>query len=143
MKENSLKYKRLRWNFAKSSRCDISRQCATVKLVRTWMSNHFSESRDQIPQERLARQVLLATPKGKWPRCRPRTRWSDYDLRPRFVPWCGAGPQPETGKPGNCPPEIFANMMASTSPTSHKLFLYVNFFSRQFFRIRMRCVIRV
>jgi len=30
-----------------------------------------------MSQERLARQVLLATPTGKRPRGRPRTRWSD------------------------------------------------------------------
>jgi len=29
-------------------------------------------------QERLARQVLLATPTGKRPRGRPKTRWPDY-----------------------------------------------------------------
>jgi len=28
--------------------------------------------------ERLVRQILLATPTEKGPRCRPRTRWSDY-----------------------------------------------------------------
>jgi len=31
-----------------------------------------------MPHERSARQVLLATPKLKWPRRRPRTRWRDY-----------------------------------------------------------------
>jgi len=30
-----------------------------------------------MPQERLARQVLLATPTGKRPSGFPRTRWSD------------------------------------------------------------------
>jgi len=28
--------------------------------------------------------------------------------------WAATGPQPGTGKPGNYPPEIFANMMAFT-----------------------------
>ena len=32
----------------------------------------------KMRQERSARQVLLATPAGKWPRRRPRTRWNDY-----------------------------------------------------------------
>jgi len=29
------------------------------------------------PNERLVRQALLAKPTGKWPRCRPRPRWSN------------------------------------------------------------------
>jgi len=32
----------------------------------------------RMPQQRLARGVLLAKPTGKRLRCRPRTRWSDY-----------------------------------------------------------------
>jgi len=35
---------------------------------------HVSTS--MIPQKRLARQVLLIIPTGKWPRGHPRTRWS-------------------------------------------------------------------
>jgi len=31
-----------------------------------------------MPHERLVRQVLLAKPTGKRPRCRPRTSWIDY-----------------------------------------------------------------
>jgi len=31
-----------------------------------------------MTQERWARQVLLATPTGKQPSGRPRTKWSDY-----------------------------------------------------------------
>ena len=31
-----------------------------------------------MSQKRWARQVLLATSTGKRPRCRPKTRWSDY-----------------------------------------------------------------
>jgi len=44
-----------------------------------------------MPHERLVRQVLLSKPTGKRPRCRPRTRWSDYisDL-----PWSGLGVEP-------------------------------------------------
>jgi len=50
-----------------------------------------------------------------------------------------------TGKPGNCPPEIFANMMLFVLHMkrffSKLCYLYVNFFSRQPFCIRMCCVI--
>ena len=59
-------------------------KCATVKFTKPWMSNHFSESRDpkgnlsQTPRKKLSRLVLLATPTGKRPKGRPRTRWNDY-----------------------------------------------------------------
>jgi len=44
------------------------------------------------------------------------------------------------------PPEYFANKMASTYSTlkgyfSKQRYLYVNFFSRQLFRMRLRCVV--
>ena len=32
----------------------------------------------RMPQERLVKQILQATPTGKRPVGRPRTRWSDY-----------------------------------------------------------------
>jgi len=32
----------------------------------------------RMSQERLAKQVLLAKPTGKYSRSRPRTRWPDY-----------------------------------------------------------------
>ena len=32
----------------------------------------------RMSQDKLARQVLLAAPTGKWPKGGPRTRWSDY-----------------------------------------------------------------
>jgi len=56
-----------------------------------------------------------------------------------------AGPQPGTGKPGNYPPEIFANMMVFVLYMkrffSKLCYLYVNVFPRQPFCIRMCCVI--
>jgi len=60
--------------------------CTAVQFAKPGMSNHFYKLRFQLHwfgylsrmlQERLARQVLLATPMGKWPGDRPRTRWSD------------------------------------------------------------------
>ena len=59
-------------------------KCAAVKFVKPWMSSHFSEQRDlryvgsamsRMSQERLARQVLLATLTRKRQRVRPSTGW--------------------------------------------------------------------
>jgi len=44
-----------------------------------------------MPHKRLVRQVLLAKPTGKPPKCRPRTRWRDFitDLA-----WSSLGMEP-------------------------------------------------
>jgi len=52
-----------------------------------------------------------------------------------------AGPQPETGKPGNCPPRNFRkhdaiHVLHMKSYFSGLRYLYVNFFSRQLCRMR-------
>jgi len=59
--------------------CEIRKALNVVTLL--WIERsqlrwfgHVS----RMPQERLARQVLLATPTEKRPRGRPRTRWCDY-----------------------------------------------------------------
>ena len=70
--------------FTKSSRRDKVRSCEIRKAPNVepllWMERlkiPWFKHVTRIPQERLAGQVLLTTPTGKWPRGRPRTRWSD------------------------------------------------------------------
>jgi len=44
-----------------------------------------------MPSERLVKQVLLAKPTGKRPRCRPRTSWIDYIFD---LAWSRVGVEP-------------------------------------------------
>ena len=66
-----------------SPRYDTSRQSAQSPEFRTTSPNREIPATLvgpclQIVPRRIVRQVLLATPTGKRPRGRPRTRWCDY-----------------------------------------------------------------
>ena len=99
----SVGYKRQRWDFYEEFTVwSFATNCAPVKFGKTSMSTNFSEERDlsylhwfghvtRMPQKRWARQVLLATPTGKQPRGRPRTRWCDYISDPA---WSRLGVKP-------------------------------------------------
>ena len=67
----------------------------------------------RMSQERLARQVLLATPAGKRPRGRPRTRWRDYisDLA-----WSSLGVEPAELSEIAVDREVFKVFLGMLSP---------------------------
>jgi len=77
--------------FAKSSQRDASRQSAQMSNSENTKYAATSLNRKsptamvhhviKMPQERLARRVLLATHTGKRPRHRPRTRWVPQERR--------------------------------------------------------------
>jgi len=67
------------WHYVKARSFEIRRILKIDKLL--WIERsllHWSVHVSRTSQERLTRQVLLATPTGKRPRGRPTTRWSDY-----------------------------------------------------------------
>ena len=92
------------WRFNSVTLCGKKHSCGTRKVLNV---NYFRIKRYQrrwfghvsrTPQEKLASQVLLATPTEKRPKGWPRTRWSDcipglawncsyYSKYSRFLAW--------------------------------------------------------
>ena len=68
----------------------IGKTATTIFKTCKWFNKRVNCTVSRMPHERMARQVLLATPTGKRPRGCPRTKWSDSISDLAWVlPCCG------------------------------------------------------